>query len=363
MRIGLADYGTLTLDFNTFVAWSNRLNSLSWRQFYAAWSDYLPGYLYFLWGLGKINTLTSLSQELIFKLPAILADLVTGFFIYRVVKNYRPKMALLALVAYVFNPAVLANSTLWGQVDSLTALFSFLTLYFLKTSLFSAIFLAVGTAIKPQAAIMALVVLAVMVKNKWPLRKSLVYIFTGAFVFFLIFLPFAPSPASLPSFVWQRVVAITGQYPYTSINAFNFWGLVGLWQKDTSLFQTLGAIAVLTTSFLAFTKLKKRSGWEYQLAVIVFLAFFLFLTRIHERHLLPAFAPLLVSASLQPLVGLAYIGLSLTYLLNLFYAHLWISRDFFTLLSPFEVKIISLVNLSLFVLIWKVILNDKLKKF
>lgn len=55
LRLLLSFFGTLHLDQGTFIAWSNILIRDGFRNFYNSWSDYLPGYLYFLWGLGKIN--------------------------------------------------------------------------------------------------------------------------------------------------------------------------------------------------------------------------------------------------------------------------------------------------------------------
>ncbi|MBI4033003.1 MAG: hypothetical protein HY377_00570, partial [Candidatus Blackburnbacteria bacterium] len=55
LRVLLAPFGTLLLDHNTFVAWSTNLAQNGFAHFYDSWSDYLPGYLYILYLLGKIN--------------------------------------------------------------------------------------------------------------------------------------------------------------------------------------------------------------------------------------------------------------------------------------------------------------------
>ena len=51
--------------------------------------DYLPGYLYVLWILGKINLVLPFLQTITFKLPAIFADIATGYLIY--INNWQQK--------------------------------------------------------------------------------------------------------------------------------------------------------------------------------------------------------------------------------------------------------------------------------
>jgi Gpi18-like mannosyltransferase len=165
-RLFLANFGTLQLDHGTFVAWSNSLVKNGFRSFYSGWSDYLPGYLYILWALGKVN-ITPEFQTILFKLPAIFADLATGYLIYKIVGK---KHGLLASIFYIFNPAIFANSTLWGQADSLTALFSLLSVY-LMPSAYSAIALAIGTLIKPQAAFVLPAILYLLFVHKIGLRN------------------------------------------------------------------------------------------------------------------------------------------------------------------------------------------------
>src|SRR3990172_10906220 len=97
IRLMLSFFGTLQLDFNTFLAWSMRLANIPLREFYKEWSDYLPGYLYVLMIFGKINLLGLIPQTLLYKLPAILSDLGTAIAIYLIVKRVvSKKLALIA---------------------------------------------------------------------------------------------------------------------------------------------------------------------------------------------------------------------------------------------------------------------------
>jgi len=173
LRIVLSGVGTLELDQNSFIGWSNRLVEVGFSRFYDAWSDYLPGYLYILWALGWVKKLVLFPSVLLYKLPAIFSDVLTGFVIYKIVEKFKSrKWGIIASGLYLFNPAILANSTLWGQADSLTALFSLLAIWLIDTNPYVSSFaLAFGTLIKPQAALAAPVLLFIIMKKKWKAKQ------------------------------------------------------------------------------------------------------------------------------------------------------------------------------------------------
>lgn len=325
---------------------------VGFEGFYKTWSDYLPGYLYILWFLGWLKELVPISPILLYKIPAILADVATGFLIYSIVKKYKnEKLGLIASVFYIFNPAVLANSSLWGQADSLTALFSLLAIWLIDIHPFaSSLTLAFGTLIKPQAAFAAPVVLFVMLRRKWKTKKIFHYALIS-FIFFIFgFVPFAGGK-NLISFVWERILTTLGQYPYTSVNAFNFWGLFGFWQREAISLQFLGLLMMAGSSLLAAAKLWKNKNARFLLAAVIFASSFLFLTRMHERHLLPVFAPLAIASAFNPSLWLPYIGFSVIYLANLRYSFVWITQDFASIFSTPVIFFLILLNLSFFFLI------------
>lgn len=347
LRIALSFFGTLNLDQGTFVAWSTNLARDGFKNFYNGWSDYLPGYLYILWILGKINIFGVIPTTLLYKLPAIFADIITGFLIYRILKVSKgAKWGLIGAAIYIFNPAILANSTLWGQADSLTSLSSVLAVYLLPINIWlSAISLAAGTLIKPQTAFIFPVILFLLLKQKKKFSDLLVYGITGLLVFIAGFVPFW-NHGSLTPFIFERLSLSLNQYPYTSVNAFNFWGLIGLWKPDNILFQIGGySLVIAATIFLIF-KLWKQKNSEYLLLSFVFAASFIFFTRMHERHLLPLFAPLAIVAIENPILLIPYVGFSLTYIANLYYAHVWISSNFKEVFSDFVIKVIEVANIG-----------------
>lgn len=351
LRLILYQQGTLELDFNTFVAWSNRINDVGFGRFYDSWSDYFPGYVYVLWLLGKINNLSLIDSTLLYKLPAILADLMTGYLIYKIVSKIKNvRWAQIASAAYIFNPAILANSTFWGQMDSVVALLSLSTIYLLtnKKLLVSAIVLGLGVSIKPQNAFVGVVALFYLFGKGVNFKEVIKYVGLSIAVFFLTFIPFSAG-SSFIEFIITRISISYNQYPYTSINAFNFWGILGFWKSETILTRIISSIAVFGSISLGLKHTKKGKYRPFILLAIILFSVFLFFTRVHERHLLPVFAPLVIGATGFSFLWLVYSVLSLTYVANLYYSHLWISKDFFQAFSLPVVKMLSIVNVLLLV--------------
>jgi len=370
MRILLSFFGTLELDQGTFISWSNILvDGLvdgGLKKFYNGWSDYLPGYLYVLWILGKINIFGGFFQTLIYKLPAIIADILTGILIYKIIsKSKDTRWGLIGAALYVFNPAIIANSTLWGQVDSLTSLFSMLAVYLLPFNIlyFSAVSLAIGTLIKPQAAFIFPVIILLFLKEKRKFTDLISYSLIGLTTFVLGFVPFW-NHSNLFSFIVERLGISASQYPYTSVNAFNFFGIFGFWKMDNNWFQFGGYLFVILLTILLFKKLLKIKNPEYILMSFIFAATFCFFTRMHERHLLPVFAPLAILLIENPIFLIPYLGFTITYILNLYYAFIWINQDFREIFSDFFLKFFSLLNtvftgFIFYAIVFKIKLNFK----
>lgn len=360
LRLLLFRVGTLYLDFNTYVAWSNRLVNLPLKEFYNAWSDYLPGYLYVLFFLGKIKSLP-IPAELLYKLPAIISDVLTGYLIYKAVKKLKgEKHGKILSAMYMFNPAVFANSALWGQADSLTALFSLLSVYLLNLNwVISSLSLSFGTLIKPQAVFAAPLILVLMFREKWPIKKIFYYISLSAGSFLLAFLPF--SSGNFFEFLVRRFTVSANQYPYLSVNAFNFYGFFGMWKQSGTLSFLIG-ISMALFVFLYLVRNSNKAAFRYVVLAGIFYATFLFLPRMHERHLLPLFAPLIISVATYPLLIVPYIVASLIYLANLRYSYVWVSKNFFTIFTSFEISTLIIANLLAFAFMLYVVKKKLISK-
>lgn len=292
----------------------------------------------------KINILPF---AILYKLPAIISDLLTSYLIYKIVIRIKGEYwGKITASLYLFNPAVITNSTLWGQVDGLTSFFSLLTFYLFENHFYlSAIALAVGTLIKPQIGIISLIILCLMILKKYNIKKILSYIIVSASTFILGFVPFNNS-SNLFNFIISRLTTSLNQYPYTSINAFNIWEILGSWRSDNGL-NLIGGFIVLILFFIFGLKLLKQKGGEYILLAFTFTISFLFMTRMHERHLLPVFAPLTIAVAINPVFIFALVGYSFTYIANLYWAWSWITHNFQDVFGDFLIKILSFVNILL----------------
>jgi Gpi18-like mannosyltransferase len=136
----------------------SQISSAGFGHFYERhWCDYMPGYLYVLWTLDNIHrVLPGLSVDILFKLPANLADFGISILIFYSLKLITSdKNAMIASVAYFFNPASLANSTFWGQVDSFHALPILLSVYLglRQRFILSGVFASLAFMIKPQSLV------------------------------------------------------------------------------------------------------------------------------------------------------------------------------------------------------------------
>ena len=394
----------------SWIGWSERLLEVGFKKFYSfGWCDYLPGHLYILWFLGKVRQFLDglglfVSPYVLYKLPAILADVATVYLIYFLVKKWASKkIAILASLVYALNPAVFANSTFWGQIDSINTLFYLLTLITLIRGrlILSSVFLAISCLIKPQGIVLIPLITLILLKQRnWKLFTFHFSLFT--FFFISAFLPFVPliinHQSSVIHFIFSRFQTALDQYPYTSLNAFNFWAIgKNWWKPDSFAFLSLSyqfwgllffGIIYGGCLWVMWKKLEVRdlslekklevrgekeskrnliSNFQFPIPIsnlqllisifaVFFSALFLFPTRVHERHLFSAFPFLLLSTTFIPRLWWVYGWYSVAYVLNLVFAYVWLTSGFREIFSPAIVSALSFLNLVAFVFLVKNVL-------
>jgi len=302
-------------DINCFAAWSDRMVELGPSGFYAKdyFSDYPPLYLYVLYLLGLIKKLFRLTtfspvHLVVLKSPAILADLAIAYLIYRTCNRLVGiKSSLCLTCLFLFQPVVILNSCLWGQVDSVFTLFLLLVCLFLeKQNLLPAmLFFGLGVLLKPQMLIFTPVLLVGFIQ----------YVFRGSFslhmltkalsyaLLTLILVILIASPFGMENVLSQYLDTLTS-YPYASVNAYNFWAGVGLnWHYQSTVFMgmpasTWGFIAIVLAAGLSIV-LGLRLGNIHQKHALVgaflIITVFTFSVRMHERYLYPILALLPLS--------------------------------------------------------------------
>lgn len=357
LRVVLGLGGGFPNDIAIFQGWAQRLAEVGPGEFYSpdVFADYPPGYLYVLWVSGELAQMFGDGTLPVFfvKLPGMLADVGLAYVVMRLATvvagaagRDRPWVRPVAAAAILFNPPIVFLSAVWGQVDTVAALYALGGLLLLvkpgrtlRSEAGGAALVALAFATKPQTAfLLPIAVLVFVVRhvrgNKADPAEMWLRLGVPALTFLVTWIalavPFGMGVGRLISFYADA----GSTYPYTSVWAFNFWGVMGFWRADTGpdAFKLLGSSAVTVgmvafcaavsyVSVRAYRELVAR-GREAEIvlaggAAVVCLSFAL-LTRIHERYLflgLACLAPLVV----YPRVRAAFVALSGLYMLNLWY--------------------------------------------
>jgi Gpi18-like mannosyltransferase len=370
--------GGFHTDVNAFSAWAGRLADVGPGEFYAPgyFADYPPGYLYVLWLVGEVSRfvepmLGGLSPiRGLIKVPGIAADLGVAVLIYLIATRFfgdRPpvrwlgsgaRIGLIGAAVYLFNPGVVFNSAVWGQMDSVGALVILIGLYSLGRGWTEAAGLAavVAVLIKFQFGWLIPIVAVVGLKRHLfgrssdpalAARPDPVRILTSLAVGFgtavAMLLPFGmtilPTGDPTTSLI-DKFRAAADQYQGLSINAFNIWrnpwsglGDTQFWGNDQGIALTLGALNVTwamvgiglfaLVAVIALVAVARRDDMQGLLmaSLTMAVAFFGLPTRVHERYLFPALA------LAAPLVGVAarwaaaYLALATMFFLNIYWAY------------------------------------------
>lgn len=327
------------IDMQTWLSWSERLTKLQPWHFYnpLIWTNYTPGYLFILWLLGLAsNQLLNISFhsqtfEIMIKLLSNIFDVATTLLIFHIIKKHTSqRLALIGSLCYLFNPAVIFNSSVWGQIDGLLTFFLLLAFYLLqlKRIHFSLPVFIFSLLVKPQALVEFPLYILLTIRE--PIKKIAWGIITSLSIWLFFSLLFFPTDIifGLPKLILQMLK----DYPYTSLYAFNIWALLGWWQSDlqtwNGLFlQNWGLLLYLISLLLILAPVVKKSFYKapvnYYVLTLLTFSFFLFPTRIHERYLLPFFAFLLIVAFIKKSKKLVffYLLMSAVHLYNLWYVY------------------------------------------
>jgi Gpi18-like mannosyltransferase len=322
-------------DMSTFISWFNTASHSGIGSFYTdvSWCDYPPFNVYLFWGFGSLTQIlglfgTSSAVYIVKLVPNIFDLLIAGVIYLFVQKQSNFKLALLASAFYIFNPAVIFNAAVWGQFDAVYTLFMLLSLVLAlkrKPELSAASF-AISILTKPQA-IALLPLIAFVIFKKSGVKR---FLFSVAAFVATIFAVILPMQWSNPvTFLYDVYFGAYSGYAYTSVNAFNFWGIRGMWIPDGNLF-ILGW--VLFAVFSLFTLYVVNKRWvksDHMLIVfaafMLIFAFFMLPTRIHERYLFPAISMLALMVPFNKKTRLFYGVITATFLSNIVYVLYWLN--------------------------------------
>lgn len=372
----IGKYGYST-DMSCFKAWAENLYAHGLSNFYTLdiFKDYPPGYMYVLYILGAIKNCLSLNSfefTCLIKLPAVITDIICAILIYKLAyKKLNHNLAFVLSLSYVLNPAIVFDSAVWGQVDSVYMLFIFLAIYCIteKKYLYGFISFAIGVLIKPQGFIFAPVflyaiyeILSVNKFNKKSVYLVFQYILCSGLIFFALIIPFTKNFDFMP--VINQYIETFKSYPYATMNAFNSFMYANLNWFDISnpKFSVFFSIAefVLITLITLFVfwflaKSKSKSKYFFSAALLNILVY-VFTFKMHERYIFPVIILLLATYiyhnSKKDL--LLYAGFSITFFINCFNAYYeWMQNHntqiFSTLAQVFSVANVILALIAIYV--------------
>jgi Gpi18-like mannosyltransferase len=333
-------------DINCFIYWGKRLVSDGAKHFYDKWCDYPPGYMLILGLMSRINDLfTKLFgaesadlNSILIKLPAMLADIGCAYLTYHFAKKVMNRSAALMLMTVVaFTPVMAYVSGAWGQIDqvlALTLLVPILLLYCRKPILAGLVY-GIGIIMKPQALMCGPLFAAAYfayVISGWPhgndvpvsafdrffkinttgekglkwynvlirLAQTILAVVAAEHVILLIAIPFSGEQP----WYWllQKYYGTATSYDYATVNAYNFWALIGANWKSTAtpflgltygkwgtIFMAASVIGSIILFVISVIFRKNSKGPLPLIMSYMLTAIFMFGHFMHERYIFPAF--------------------------------------------------------------------------
>jgi Gpi18-like mannosyltransferase len=292
---------------------------------------YPPGSLYLLWlsgWFGRLIEPTANGFRVIVETPPLIADFLIGLTIYFAAwRDGRGIRAIIIMMLFALNPALIFDTVVWGQSDSVVALPMIAAAILILTGRYRLGWSAAAISIlaKPQALAFT-PPLAL-----WTLFNASVAEWGWCAGAFLGTVAIGILPYQLGhSWDWMINVYkdLGTRFSEASVGAFNFMGLIGgIGTPDTdkifggvsySAFGlSLTCAVYLVASYLIW---RARSARAAMLAIFVALfGFFMFAPRIHERYLYYPLVFLIPIALESGFLTSIFAVVSATFLFNLIY--------------------------------------------
>ena len=229
-------------DVGDYQAWAGQIATFGPAHTYQEgfFLDYPPGYLYALWVAGLIAHAVGASGDfyrIIIESPAIVADFALALLMYAFVRRgSRPAMAFIAMLMVALNPALLFDTVVWGQSDSVLTFVMLLSIVAILGQQYEIAWglAAIAVLVKPQG-LMMLPVLGV-----WTMLETdfATWIRSGVALIAVAIIGIAPFQIGHEwNWIIKLYTSTAAYYHETSVNAFNLMALIGgLRQADSGTF-------------------------------------------------------------------------------------------------------------------------------
>ncbi len=303
---------------------------------------YPPGSLYLLWlsgWIGRVIEPAANGFRVIVETPPLVADLFIGLTLYFAAwRDGRGLRAIIIMMLFALNPALIFDTVVWGQSDSIVALPMIAAAILILTGRYRLGWSAAAIAIlaKPQAIAFAPPL------GLWTLFNAGLGECGWCAGAFIGTVAIGIMPYQL-GHSWDWIINVYKdlgtRFSEASVGAFNFMGLIGgMGTPDTdkilgpvsySAFGlSLAGAVYLIASYLIWRARSARGAW---LAIFVALfGFFMFAPRMHERYLYYPLVLLIPIALESGVLTSIFAVVSATFLFNLVYIkHLTDTSSYF----------------------------------
>jgi len=285
----------------------------------------------------------------LYKIPAVIVETIAIVLLLAIAGPF-------AAIVAAINPGVAYNTLLWGQTEGLVSGLILICLYLLnkKRPVWALVVFALSLLVKQSAIIFLPLIFIILFKN-FNIKKALISIGALALTTLVPFIPFAG--IGFTSFAFKFFLdASAGQEHQwqASVNALNFWFLAGQnLIPDSVKFLAISyrLISIVITGllilFILFNFIRKKYSLENSLlaGALINFAVCMFLTRVHERHLLPSLLLLVPFAIKSGRSFALYAIMSFIYFANLYL--IW-HGEFFSF-DQNILKALSLINVLIFI--------------
>lgn len=256
---------------------------------------------------------------ILLRVPSLLADLGIGWMLYS-------WAGLLAAALFLFNPAVLYNSSFWGQMDAINNFFFLLAIGLLWKRKIAASALSLAASLLMKFSLVFVLPLYALFTWMRGKRRAVATAFLSALIV-----------GGIPLFWYLRHVGMspTGEMQNVTAFAWNFWWVVfkplitfgpgpDLFSLSDIRLHNSPVVSVVWPVLLwavaqlpIYRKVKNtQTSWFSAVAALAIISY-LFLPQMHDRYLYPAFAPLALLVGLGIPVLYELILLSLFNFINL----------------------------------------------
>lgn len=323
-------------DQSLFVDWMNAVHQYGVRESYLYGKDqnYPPLFIFILglyrWILGGLG-ITASAGNLSMKILPIAFDMLSLAVLTLTFKKLSSGKRLVLLAVLSFNPGLLVDSAMWGQIDILhSTLMVLSTVLLLCNPLLAGVLFSVALLAKFQAIVIVPVIGIVLLRQLYHRRFRGTFLFVaGLMMAILPVLLYFAANGTLGTMLTNAYGSAVNMYPQLSLNAMNIWyHLLGdpgtsdatvLFGIVTYKMFGLLLLAIAVVGVAAYLLLIKEIRIPSLLiaGAAVNLAFFMLPTEIHERYSIPALLFLVLVPFFERKWMYAAITFSLTTYVNI----------------------------------------------